>query len=198
MENITQENLPSSGGEEPVDGPLAHYYDVDMDDLNPPQELNQLQSGNNLDSHAIPLFAPDRNSPLHLQHTTDVPTDYYASDTHESHHPPNKRCSDDGMKANSSTPTKRMRTTASPSVRRANRQLVDISTRQREVLQDQEERLQAALRQQNEVLQNLRSVQKHIAQERQQFEERLAQAELEKAGRENELINEIKTIKVRH
>ena len=65
-----------------------------------------------------------------------------------------------------------MKTTASLNVWRANRQLVDISTRQKEVLQDQEERLQAALCQQNEVLQNLRSVQKHIAQEHQQFKER--------------------------
>lgn len=193
MEDIfTQENLSSSDGEEPVDGPFAQYYDVEMD-LNQPQP-----TGNNLDGHGIPLFVPDRNSPLHPQHTTDAPTDCYASDTHESHHSPNKRCSDDGMKAGSSTPTKRMRTTASLTVRKANRQLVDISTRQREVLQDQEERLQAALRQQNEVLQTFRTVQRNIAQERQQFEERLAQAERQKASRENELINEIKTIKVGH
>jgi hypothetical protein len=192
MENfITQENLPSSGDEEPVDG-LSQYFDVEM-------ELNESQQAwNSLESHVTPLFIPDRDSPLHPQHTTDAHTDFYPSDTHESHHTPNKRFSDDGMKADSLTPTKRMRMTASLTVQKANRQLVDISTRQREVLWDQEARLQTALHQQNEVLQSFRGVQRHIAQEREEFEERLAQAEREKASRENELINEIKTIKVGH
>jgi hypothetical protein len=193
MEDIaTQENLPPSDDEEPVEGPLSQYYDVEM-------ELNQTQQAwNSLDSHATPLFTPDRNSPLHPQYTTNAPADYYASDTYESHHSPVKRCSDDDMNADSATATKRMRKTVSPTVRKANRQLVDISTRQKEVLQHQEERLQVSLRQQNEVLHNLRSVQRQILQERQQFEERIAQSEREKANKEIELMNEIKMIKVGH
>jgi hypothetical protein len=228
MEDIvTQENLPSSGDEEPVDGPLSQYYDVEMELNQPPLDGNSLDShatplfapdrnsplhpqyttnvlelnqpqlgGNSLDSHATPLFTPDRNSPLHPQYTSNAPTDYYASDTYESHHSPIKRFSDDDRKADSSTPTKRMKKATSPTVRKANRQLVDISTRQREALHLQEERLQASLRQQNKILHKLLTVQRHIQQERQQFEERIAQTEREKANRETELINEIKTIKV--
>ena len=61
-EDITQENLLSSDGKEPVNGPFAQYYDVDME-LNLPQELNQLQSGNNLYSHVIPLMRSEPSWP---------------------------------------------------------------------------------------------------------------------------------------
>lgn len=128
MENIvTQEILPCSpapsGDEEPVEGPLAQYYDVVMD-LNQPQLPD-----NNQDSHSTLLFTPD---PISLLHGS--------SDAHKSHHVPSKRCSDDGdTMARLATLMKRMKPTVltaqrpivSLSARRANRQLVDISTHQK-------------------------------------------------------------------
>lgn len=186
---VTQEEFPMS----PVDTPTASGDEgggTQFLDSNQDVEMDQPRLARVV---VNPLFIPDPQSPLHnADHASgsQLSLDRYFP------RPTAKRPTDSEYTA--TDPMKRMKRTYSMSARRANKQLLDETERQKQVLKDQETRLLETVSQQQVILQEFRKVQQQIVQERDDFQQRLAQAAHEKANRETELLKEIEAIKVRH